>query len=183
MKFTPISKVFARSLLTAFVTLASLNSFLSYGNFFSDEVLNSVEKHTSDSPIQTNQAVTNGTATDQDGNTFDWINYGTNDWAIENAELVTYRDGTVIPEVTDATAWSNLSTGAWCYYNNDSTKGRLYNWYAVMGIYDAASYQNASLRKEFAPVGWRVPTDWDWTSLTYHLQANGYNYDLSLIHI
>ena len=97
MKFTPISKVFARSLLTAFVMIASLNSFLSFGNYFSDEVLKSVEKHTSDSPILTNQAVTNGTATDQDGNTFEWINYGTQDWAIENAEIVTYRDGTPIP--------------------------------------------------------------------------------------
>ena len=177
MKFRPISKVFARSLLTAFVMIASLNSFLSFGNYFSDEVLKSVEKHSSDSSILTNQAVTNGTATDQDGNTLYWINYGTNDWAIENAELVTYRDGTPIPQVTDATEWANLTTGAWCYYNNDSTKGRLYNWYAVVGIYDADSYQNASLRKEFAPVGWRVPNDSDWTELENYLIANGYNYD------
>ena len=49
MKFTPISKVFSRSLLTAFVTITSLNSFLSFGNYFSDEVFKSVEKHSLDS--------------------------------------------------------------------------------------------------------------------------------------
>jgi hypothetical protein len=31
-----------------------------------------------------------------------------------------------------------IKTGAWCYYDNDSengtTYGKLYNWYAVMGI-------------------------------------------------
>ena len=47
---------------------------------------------------QGEQRYADGTATDQDGNTFEWINYGTQDWAIENAEVVTYRDGTPIPQ-------------------------------------------------------------------------------------
>ena len=51
--------------------------------------------------------------------------------------MVTYSDGTPIPQVTDATEWANLTTGAWCYYQNDETEGKLYNWYAVMGIHDA----------------------------------------------
>ena len=29
--------------------------------------------------------ITDGTATDQDGNTFGWLNYNSQDWAIENA--------------------------------------------------------------------------------------------------
>ncbi len=120
------------------------------------------------------QRYADGTATDQDGNTFEWINYGTQDWAIENAEVVTYRDGTVIPQVTDASEWSNLTTGAWCYYSNDQSKGKLYNWYAVMGIHD--NDENTP-NKEFAPVGWRVPTDAEWTTLENYLIANGYNYD------
>ncbi|MCH2655802.1 MAG: fibrobacter succinogenes major paralogous domain-containing protein, partial [Flavobacteriales bacterium] len=65
---------------------------------------------------QGEQRYANGSAIDQDGSTFEWINYGTQDWAIENAEVVTYRDGTAIPQVTDATEWSNLTTGAWSYY-------------------------------------------------------------------
>jgi uncharacterized protein (TIGR02145 family) len=123
---------------------------------------------------QGEQRYANGTATDQDGNTFEWINYGAQDWAIENAEVVTYRDGTEIPQVTDATQWASLTTGAWCYYDNDPTKGKLYNWYAVMGIHD--NDENTP-NKEFAPEGWHVPTDTEWTTLENYLIANGYNYD------
>jgi len=118
-----------------------------------------------------------GTVTDIDGNTYDYLTYGDQVWTVENAEMVTYRDGTPIPEVTDATEWENLTTGAWAYYNNDPTKPRLYNWYAVMGIHDAASLPDATLRKEFAPEGWHVPSDAEWITLEEHLIANGYNYD------
>ena len=123
---------------------------------------------------QGEQRYADGSASDQDGNTFEWINYGTQDWAIENAEVVTYRDGTEIPQVTDNTAWSNLTTGAWCYYDNDLTKGKLYNWYAVMGIHDN---DPNTPNKEFAPNGWRVPTDANRTTIQNYLIANGYNSD------
>mgnify|MGYP001176370386 CR=1 FL=1 len=123
---------------------------------------------------QGEQRYADGTATDQDGNTFEWINYGTQDWSIENAEVVTYRDGTEIPQVTDNGIWSNLTTGAWCYYDNDPTKGKLYNWYAAMGIHDT---DPNTPNKEFAPEGWHVPTDAEWTELENYLIANVYNYD------
>ena len=124
------------------------------------------------------QAATgSGTVTDQDGNTYNYLSYGDQVWTVENAEMVTYRDGTPIPQVTENTEWESLSTGAWAYYDNDPTKPRLYNWYAVMGIHDEASLLDASLRKEFAPEGWHVPTDAEWTTLEEHLIANGYNYD------
>ena len=123
---------------------------------------------------QGEQRYADGSASDQDGNTFEWINYGTQDWAIENAEVVTYRDGTEIPQVTDITEWENLNTGAWCYYNNDPSKGKLYNWYAVAGIHDD---DPNTPNKEFAPEGWHIPTDAEWTTLEEYLIANGYNYD------
>ena len=112
--------------------------------------------------------------TDIDGNTYDYLTYGDQVWTVENAEMVTYRDGTPIPEVTDPTQWSNLTTGAWSYYNNDPTKPRLYNWYAVMGIHDT---DPNTPNKEFAPEGWHVPTDAEWTTLEEYLIASGYNYD------
>ena len=115
-----------------------------------------------------------GTVTDQNGNSYDYLTYGDQVWTVENAEMVTYRDGTPIPQVTDYTEWINLSTGAWCYYDNDPTKPRLYNWYAVMGIHDT---DPNTPNKEFAPEGWRVPTDTEWTTLENYLIANGYNYD------
>jgi uncharacterized protein (TIGR02145 family) len=115
-----------------------------------------------------------GTVTDQNGNTYDYLTYGNQAWTVENAEMVTYRDGTLIPQVTADTEWGNLTTGAWCYYNNDETKGKLYNWYAVMGIHDA---EPTTPNKEFAPEGWHVPSDTEWSTLENHLIANGYNYD------
>lgn len=35
--------------------------------------------------------------------------------------MVTYRDGTQIPQVTETTEWANLTTGAWSYYDNDQS--------------------------------------------------------------
>ena len=111
-----------------------------------------------------------GTVTDQDGNTYDYLTYGTQQWTVENAEMVTYRDGTPIPQVTDPTAWANLTTGAWCYYNNDPANGaiygKLYNWYAVAGIHDN---DPNTPNKILAPVGWHVPSDLEWTTLTTFL--------------
>jgi uncharacterized protein (TIGR02145 family) len=87
----------------------------------------------------------------------------------QNLNVSKYSDGTSIPQVTDQTQWVNLTTGAWCYYNNDpaneSVYGKLYNWYAVAGIYDAASATNPNLRKKLAPAGWHVPSDPEWTQL------------------
>jgi uncharacterized protein (TIGR02145 family) len=94
-------------------------------------------------------------------------------WSKCNTNVSTYRDGTEIPKVTGTTQWSGLTTGAWCHYNNDPSNdaiyGKLYNWYAVVGIYDGVSLTNPSLRKQFAPSGYHVPTDDEWTVLTDYL--------------
>ena len=119
-------------------------------------------------------ATGSGSVTDQNGNSYPYLTYGNQVWTVGNAEMVTYRDGTEIPQVTDDTAWENLTTGAWAYYDNDPTKPRLYNWYAVMGIHDT---DPNTPNKEFAPEGWHVPTDAEWTTLENYLIANGYNYD------
>ena len=56
----------------------------------------------------------------------------------ENLRVTHYRNGDPIPNVTDSTAWINLTTGAYCNYNNDTSYvkpyGRLYNWYAVTAL-------------------------------------------------
>jgi len=78
-------------------------------------------------------------------------------WMTKNLDVTTYRNGDAIPQVTDATAWANLTTGAWCYYNNDSANGpiygKLYNWYAVNDT------------RGLAPTGYHVPSDGEWTTL------------------
>ena len=114
------------------------------------------------------------TVSDIDGNTYDYLNYGTQYWTVENCILTTYRDGTPIPQVQDSDQWSNLTTGAWCYFDNDSNLGVIYNSYAIAGKHDN---DPSTPNKEFAPEGWHVPTDDDWLTFEYWLIANGYNYD------
>jgi len=108
--------------------------------------------------------------TDIDGNTYQSVTNCGLTFTKTNLNVSKYTDGTSIPVVADPTQWENLTTGAWCYYNNDpangTTYGKLYNWYAVVGIYDAASATNPGLRKKLAPAGWHVATDAEWTKLT-----------------
>jgi len=105
--------------------------------------------------------------TDADGNVYTSVTIGTQEWMTENLRTTKYSDGTAIPNVTDNSQWENLSTGAWCNYNNsssnDATYGKLYNWYA------------ASNSRNVCPTGWHVPTDSEWTVLTDYLTANGHS--------
>ena len=77
----------------------------------------------------------------------------------ENLKTSRYRNGGLIPYVTDNTAWGNL-TGAWSYYNNDVSNnaiyGKLYNWYTTLG-------------DTLCPTGWGVPTNDEWITLTTYL--------------
>ena len=115
-----------------------------------------------------NHKPTNGygpNITDSEGNTYKTVYIGTQQWMAENLKVSKYNDGTVIPNVTDNTAWSNLTTGAWAYYNNDAANnakyGKLYKWYAVSPTTNG--------NKNVCPTGWHVPTDAEWTVLTDYL--------------
>jgi uncharacterized protein (TIGR02145 family) len=101
------------------------------------------------------------------------VTIGTQIWASTNLDVTTYRDGTPIPQVTDPTQWGNLTTGAWCYYNNDPANGaiygKIYNWYAVAGIHDN---DPNTPNKILAPTGWHIPSDTEWNSIINFLDPN-----------
>jgi len=104
---------------------------------------------------------TEGTVTDIDGNIYHSVTIGTQVWLVENLKTTKYRNGSAIPNVTDNTAWSILTTGAYSDYNNtpsnSDTYGRLYNWYAATNV------------QNICPLGWHIPTDAEWTTLTTYL--------------
>lgn len=54
-----------------------------------------------------------------DGKVYRTICIGTQEWLADNLCETLYRDGSPIPEVTDAAAWAALTTGARCSYNNN----------------------------------------------------------------
>jgi uncharacterized protein (TIGR02145 family) len=101
------------------------------------------------------------------------ITIETQTWTAKNLDVATYADGTIIPEVIDKTQWAGLTTGAWCYYNNDAvtgaTYGKLYNWYAVAGIWNEASKTDVTKRKKLAPTGYHIPSKDEWLRLITYL--------------
>jgi uncharacterized protein (TIGR02145 family) len=101
---------------------------------------------------------------DIDGNVYHTLTIGTKVWMVENLKTTRYRNGDLIPNVTDAYQWDAFTTGAYCNYDNDvvigGKYGRLYNWYAVADS------------RNIAPVGWHVATDDDWTALENYISGN-----------
>jgi uncharacterized protein (TIGR02145 family) len=72
-------------------------------------------------PIKNTTSLSNGqfgTAIDIDGNEYATICIGTQEWFASNLKVTKLNNGTPIPEVTDNAAWSALTTGARCWYNN-----------------------------------------------------------------
>lgn len=105
------------------------------------------------------------------GYDYDLVEIGNQCWFKENLQTTMYRDSTPIDYPgTDNTLWGINTTGAYAWYDDDSsayasTYGALYNWYAVDN--------SAGL----CPAGWHVPSDSTWTVLENYLEGNGYNYD------
>src|SRR5947207_14523233 len=95
------------------------------------------------------------------GKTYKTVKIGNQVWMAENLDVSTYRNGDIIPQVQDPKIWSDLKTGAWCYYEDKSEMGerygKLYNWYAVNDP------------RGLAPEGWHIPSDAEWTKLTEFL--------------
>jgi len=89
------------------------------------------------------------------------VKIGKQTWATKNLNVSTFRNGDKIPQVQDKKAWGNLTTGAWCYYENKTangtTYGKLYNWFAVNDP------------RGLAPKGYHIPTDAEWTILSENL--------------
>lgn len=99
---------------------------------------------------------------------------GTQIWMLKNLDVDTYRNGDPIPEV-QVGDWASISTGAWCYYEDNPAEGevygKLYNWHAVTDP------------RGLAPVGWHIPSNTEISVLRTFigniggpLKATGTNY-------
>jgi hypothetical protein len=55
----------------------------------------------------------NNTVTDFDGNIYHTVTIGPQLWMVETLKTTHYRNGDPIPDVSDNTQWSNLTTGAY----------------------------------------------------------------------
>jgi uncharacterized protein (TIGR02145 family) len=99
---------------------------------------------------------------DIDGNTYNIVEIGSQVWMIDNLKTSRYRNGDSIPIIIDNLVWGNLTTGARCWYDNDSLTyevpyGNLYNSFAIKDL------------RGICPSGWHVPSQEDWDELIYFL--------------
>jgi uncharacterized protein (TIGR02145 family) len=113
------------------------------------------------SSIAFNPDLSYGTVSDIDGNTYKTIEIGTQTWMAENLRTTLYSDAAAIPHVADTDEWKQLTTPAYCWYeNNDelykNLYGACYNWYAV----------NTG---DLCPSGWHVSSDEEWKTLELYL--------------
>jgi len=108
-----------------------------------------------------------GSITDIDGNTYQTITAGSQEWMAENLKVTKYKNGDPVTTGLSQSEWDNTTNGAYSYPDNNVSMGDayglLYNWYA------------ATSNKGLCPEGWHVPTHDEWTQFTQYLIANNSN--------
>jgi uncharacterized protein (TIGR02145 family) len=107
-----------------------------------------------------------GTVSDADGNTYNTIGIGHQQWMAENLRTTKYNDNADIFLADTDSLWSYFNGPAYCWYNNNDTVeeakvyGVLYNWQAV---------QTGKL----CPTGWHIPDMEDIDSLLNYIGGHG----------
>jgi len=114
---------------------------------------------------------TENVVTDIDGNIYNTITIGKQEWMTENLKTTRFLNGdligTTIPETLEIMFEAD-PVYQWAYdgkEKNAAKFGRLYTWYAVIDP------------RGLCPAGWHIPSDAEWTDMENYLIANKYNYD------
>ena len=98
-----------------------------------------------------------GTVTDTDRNVYKTLKIGNQWWMAENLKVTHYANGDSIPFIKFGRDWGNITSGAYCFFMNDSVNatiyGNLYNRFA------------ADDQRSIAPEGWHVSSDEEWLTL------------------
>ena len=136
-----------------------------------------VENGNGDDNGDDNGDIEYGEMTDsRDGTTYKTVQIGDQEWMAENLVY--------LPSVVGPGTGSNTTSYYYVYgYNgtsvsaakstaNYTTYGVLYNWPAAMNS-SASSSANPSGVQGICPAGWHLPSDAEWTQLTYYLGGQG----------
>ena len=151
-------------------------SNLSWGATYTFQVMTTTPTNSSEysTPVS---ASTDGVQ-DIDGNTYEVVQIGDQLWMAENLKVTHYRNGDPILSGLAQAEWSQQTTGAFCYYDNDIRNadiyGAMYNGYAL------------SDSRNVAPYGWHVASDAEWMEMInafggyevagHHLRTTGSQY-------
>jgi len=104
------------------------------------------------------------TVQDIDGNTYRAKRFGALIWMTDNLRTTRYSTGAAIPRVEGDAQWAQLTTPAYCAFNNDDTNAPMFGL-----IYN----QYAAANNNLCPTGWRVPSNEEWISLISMYGGNG----------
>lgn len=158
---------------TYYVRAYSTNgSGTSYGNQLS--FTTTAEEN---NPVIFNPDLTYNSVSDVNGNSYKTIQIGNQVWMAENLKCTNYNDGSAIANIIDDVSWNSVTTGAYCWYNNDISNkeiyGALYNWYSLS-------------TEKLCPTGWHIPDDAEWMTLIDNIGgmavAGGKMKEISTIH-
>jgi len=104
--------------------------------------------------------------TDSEGNVYQTVILENGqEWMAENLKVNLFSNGDSIPALVTNSLWQVANSGAYSIYENNTTNstiyGNLYNWYVTID------------ERNICPIGWHVPTDFEWTDYSDLLGGNG----------
>jgi uncharacterized protein (TIGR02145 family) len=95
---------------------------------------------------------------DIDGNTYNTVRIGSQEWMVQDLNTTHYQNGDPIPEATNSDEWTNYtSKGIGCC---TGVGVKFYNWFALND------------KRGLAPIGFHVPSHSEFTKLTTFLGAD-----------
>jgi len=119
-----------------------------------------------------------GVVSDIDGNQYETVVIGDQEWMAENLRTTRYRDASPIQTDLSNAEWLNTREGAYAVYPHQGVDGidseaamvaaygKLYNWYAVTDP------------RGLCPEGWHTPSKEEWEQLSaYVMDALGLHND------
>lgn len=122
-------------------------------------------------------------AVDIDGNVYQTVIIGDQEWFTENLRVTRYNNGDAMATGLNDEDWGSITDGAYAVYPHGggitesdvegihsdaemvAAYGKLYNWYAVADP------------RGLCPDGWSVPGDGDWTQLIDYVVSHGFMND------
>ncbi len=126
---------------------------------------------TMEKPISVIEAV--GSVTDIDGNIYQTIVIGGQEWMMENLRVSRYRNGDSIATGFSNPEWQFLygtEIAAYAVLDDEESNAEIYGY-----LYNGCAFNSG---KKLAPTGWHIPTDDEWKELELYLGMSQEEVDL-----
>lgn len=111
--------------------------------------------------VFTTSALAAGTVADADGNIYQTVKIGKQEWLLENLRSTTFQNGDPIPHIENDASWNQDIKGAYSYFNYDDRtvqdRGLFYNFFVLEDP------------RKIGPAGWHVPSQAEWDTLAGYL--------------